>query len=43
MRFSATNKTNNKLAEHCTPVCRFMKPVPSGFQRQYQIPDIAVQ
>ncbi|XP_068618527.1 uncharacterized protein olf186-M isoform X2 [Battus philenor] len=31
------------LTEHCTPVCRFMKPVPTGFQGPYQIPDIAIQ
>ncbi|CAH2039591.1 unnamed protein product, partial [Iphiclides podalirius] len=31
------------LTEHCTPVCRFMKPVPTGLHGPYQIPDIAVQ
>ncbi|XP_072947280.1 uncharacterized protein olf186-M isoform X2 [Epargyreus clarus] len=31
------------LTEHCTPVCRFMKPVPSGYHRSYQVPEIAVQ
>ncbi|XP_059054061.1 uncharacterized protein LOC131848276 isoform X2 [Achroia grisella] len=31
------------LTEHCTPVCRFMKPIPSGFPRSYQVPQIAVQ
>ncbi|XP_075979246.1 ki-ras-induced actin-interacting protein-IP3R-interacting domain olf186-M isoform X2 [Anticarsia gemmatalis] len=31
------------LTEHCTPVCRFMKPVSSGCHRSYQVPEIAVQ
>ncbi|XP_053607034.1 uncharacterized protein olf186-M isoform X2 [Plodia interpunctella] len=31
------------LTEHCTPVCRFMKPVTSGYHRSYQVPEIAVQ
>ncbi|XP_045485288.1 protein TESPA1 isoform X2 [Pieris rapae] len=30
------------LTEHCTPVCRFMKPVPSNYG-PYQVPQIAVQ
>ncbi|XP_013190865.1 protein TESPA1 isoform X2 [Amyelois transitella] len=31
------------LTEHCTPVCRFMKPVTSGYHKSYQVPEIAVQ
>ncbi|XP_038223552.1 uncharacterized protein LOC119840850 isoform X2 [Zerene cesonia] len=31
------------LTEHCTPVCRFMKPVTSNYQIPYQVPQIAVQ
>ncbi|XP_049874035.1 uncharacterized protein LOC126372373 isoform X3 [Pectinophora gossypiella] len=31
------------LTDHCTPVCRFMKPVSPSCHRSYQVPDIAVQ
>ncbi|KAG6455374.1 hypothetical protein O3G_MSEX009182 [Manduca sexta] len=31
------------LTEHCTPVCRFMKPVSPSCHRSYQVPEIAVQ
>lgn len=31
------------LTEHCTPVCRFMKPVTSNYHKQYRVPEIAVQ
>ncbi|XP_023934243.2 uncharacterized protein LOC112043172 isoform X2 [Bicyclus anynana] len=31
------------LTEHCTPVCRFMKPLPPFYHKAYQVPEIAVQ
>ncbi|XP_050675244.1 uncharacterized protein LOC126972486 isoform X2 [Leptidea sinapis] len=31
------------LTANCTPVCRFMKPVTSGYHRTYEVPQIAVQ
>lgn len=31
------------LTEHCTPVCRFMKPAVAELQRDYKVPQIAVQ
>ncbi|CAK1556285.1 unnamed protein product [Leptosia nina] len=31
------------LTDHCTPVCRFMKPVATNYHGPYQVPQIAVQ
>lgn len=39
------NKTNlpTNVTEHCTQVCRFMKPVTPSCHASYQVPEIAVQ